>query len=181
MNGKGSPYQEPETHLTMVIEDSWEDICSTYDVQAETPALDSLFQNVDLSTPDEAAETVVTNMLLEVIAKVGRFSPWYTRPARDFGLVSVWDKEHCRHQWVLTVDTYIRWLGPIQHLKKAIQKNRGLLQGMLLVERLMQEEEEDPCAIAHCGCDPPRFIKLKRSTLEEASIICDACLQPFQV
>lgn len=180
MNREGPPIQDSADYLDLVIQDTWEELCSTYDVQAEPPDLECLFQRVDLSTPEDAAETVVTNMLLDVISLVDRFSSWYTRPARDFGLVSVWDRDRCRHQWVLTVDTYIRWLGPIQHLKKAISRNSGLLQGLMLVEKMLQDENPDPCTIAHCGCEPPRFIKIKSSALDQANILCDACLQPFQ-
>ncbi|MDZ7844590.1 MAG: hypothetical protein U5K99_07310 [Anaerolineales bacterium] len=174
----------PQTHdsadyLNLAVETAWEDLCSTYDVRTEVPSLESLFHNVDLGTPEDAAETVVTNMLLDVISQVDRFSAWYTKPARDFGLVSVWDCDACTHHWVLTVDTYIRWLGPIHHLKTAIEKNSGVLQGMMLVDRLMRKENQDPCTIARCGCEPPRFIKIKTSALDQANILCDSCLQPF--
>jgi hypothetical protein len=53
------------------------------------------------------------------------------------------------------------------------------LEGILLVDELMNEDKEEKCVIAHCGCEPPRFIKVKLSMLERANIICDACLQPF--
>ncbi len=176
---QSSNAQEAEAYLYEVIDIAWEEVCTAYDVQAETPSLEDLFQNVDLSTPEETAEIVITNMLLDVISLVDRFSPYYTKPASEFGLISVLDNELGCHQWMMAVDTYVRWLVPIQHLRKAIQKNSGLIQGMMLVEKLMKEEGHDPCIIAHCGCSPPRFIKIKQSILEEAKILCDACLEPF--
>lgn len=179
MNRQPSDAHQSEAYLSEVIERAWEEVCSAYDVQADTPAWENLFQNVDLSTPEEAAETVVTNMLLDVISLVDRFSPYYTQPASEFGLVSVLDCELGCHQWMLTVDTYIRWLVPIQRLRKAISSNIGLIQGLMLVERLMQDQENDPCIVARCGCSPPRFIKIRQSILAEAKIICDACLKPF--
>lgn len=179
MNHHPYDQSEPLDFLYQVLDDAWEAICCAYDVQADLPDLENLFQHVNLNTPEEAAEQVVTNMLLDVISLVDRFSPYYTKPASDFGLISIHDSEIDCHNWVLTIDTYVRWLVPIQYLRKAIQKNSGVIQGMMLVENLLQESQGDPCLIAHCGCSPPRFIKIKRSDLEDGRIFCNSCLKPF--
>lgn len=179
MTPKDSNYQDSLEYFDRAIDHAWEKISATYDVTAPCPTIESLFRKVDIHSTSEAAEDVVTNMLLEVIENVDRYSSWYTKPACEFGLTSVWNCQNKCHQWILTMESYIRWAGVINNIKAAIEKNKGVLQGLLLVDELMNDREEDECVVAHCGCDPPRFIKVKTSMLEKANIICDACLQPF--
>lgn len=183
MESEHSDSHDSLDFLDSAIELGWDEICSYYDVASCPPSLELLFRYVDLSTATEAAESVVANMLLEVIEKVDRFSPWYTRSARDFGLTSVWNCETKCHRWVLTIDAYIQWVDIIQNIHRAIEKNAGMLQGMMLVENLMngRRSEQPDCVVAHCQCSPPRFIKINTVVLEKAKIICDACLEPFAI
>lgn len=179
MTPKGNNFQDSVEYFDTVIDQAWQRISETYDVSAPCPSIESLFRKVDITSTGEAAEDVVTNMLLEMIEHVDRYSPWYTKPACEFGLTSVWNCQQKCHQWILTMEAYIRWINVIQNLKTAIEKNTGVLQGILLVDELMNDQQDHKCVIAHCGCEPPRFIKIKSTMLEKANIICDACLQPF--
>jgi hypothetical protein len=167
--------------LDSAIELGWVEISQHYDVSAPQPPLECLFRDADLNTSSEAAEVVVVNMLLDVIERVDRFSCWYTRSANDFGLTSIWNCETKCHQWILTMEAYIQWIDVIQTIRQAVEANLGVLQGILLVEHLMnnQAKKSSPCIIAHCQCSPPRFIKINTAALEKAKIICDACLEPF--
>ena len=167
--------------LDSAIETGWYEICQHYDVSAPNPPLEQLFREADLNTSSEAAEVVVVNMLLDVIEQVDRFSTWYTRSAQDFGLTSIWNCETKCHQWILTMEAYIQWIDVIQGIRQAVEANLGVLQGIVLVDHLMNHRKSDPspCIIAHCNCSPPRFIKINTSALEKAKIICDACLEPF--
>lgn len=167
--------------LDSAIELGWNDISQHYDVSASPPPLERLFREADLNTAGEAAEVVVVNMLLEVIEQVDRFSSWYTCSAREFGLTSIWNCETKCHKWILTIESYIQWIDVVQNIRKAIEENLGVLQGILLVDYLMNNHDNSssPCVIAHCQCNPPRYIKINSSALEKARIICDACLEPF--
>lgn len=179
MTPKENNFQDSLDYFDTVIDQAWHRISGAYDVSAPCPSIESLFRKVNITSTGEAAEVVVTNMLQETIEQVDRFSPWYTKPASEFGLTSVWNCQRKCHQWVLSMEAYIRWIPVIQNLKAAIVKNKGVLQGMLLVDELMNHHKTDPCVIAHCGCEPPRYIKIKSTMLEKANIICDACLEPF--
>lgn len=179
MNPKKNDSSDSLEYFDRVVDQAWQNITTTYDVHAPCPSVEALFRNVNICSPSEAAEDVVTNMLLEVIENVDRFSSWYTKPACEFGLTSVWNCQEKCHQWILTMEAYIRWISVIHNIQSAIEKNKGVLQGIMLVDELMNEEKEERCVVAHCGCEPPRFIKVKVSMLEKANIICDACLQPF--
>ena len=70
--------------LTDVLEQVWHSLCCSYDAMASLPDVQSIFSRSDLSRPSQAAQTAMANMLLEVMENVGRFSSWYTRPARAF-------------------------------------------------------------------------------------------------
>ena len=83
------PTTNPIELLDRTLEQSWETLCATYDVDTDLPNAQNLFTRAALKTPPKAAETVLVNMLMEVIENVGRFSPWYKQPARAFGLVSL--------------------------------------------------------------------------------------------
>lgn len=179
MTPKEDNFQDSIDYFDTVVDQAWQEISGAYDVSAPCPSIESLFRKVDITSTEEAAEDVVTNMLQETIEHVDRFSPWYTKPASEFGLTSVWNCRNKCHMWILTMKAYIRWIPVIDQLKTAIGRNKGVLQGILLVDQLMNDHEADPCVIAHCGCRPPRYIKIKSIMLEKANIICDACLQPF--
>lgn len=179
MTPKDHPPKDSLEYFDRAIDHAWDKISTSFDVTAPCPSIESLFRRVDISSTSEAAEDVVTNMLLEVIENVDRYSTWYTKPACEYGLTSVWNCQHKCHQWILTMEAYIRWVSVIHNIQTAIEKNKGVLQGILLVDHLMNDSPQEECVIAHCGCEPPRFIKVKTSMLDKANIICDACLQPF--
>ena len=171
--------------LNDALEKAWIVLSDVFDENKASclprlPDLLTLLEGIDLSTPERAAERVLSNMLLEIIENTSRFSPWYRMPARAFGLVSIRDTVSGCNRWILAPEAVQRWQPIIQPLAKAIWKNTGLIQAVLLVESLLQDApENDPCVEARCACFPPRTIRVKKSVLERASIFCDKCLCAF--
>ncbi len=171
---------DPVALLDVTLEQTWHVLCEAYDVSSEMPGQPALFAYADLRTPPKAAETVLANMLLDVMEHVGRFSPWYKMPARAFGLISVSDFKTGQPRWLLAAEAVQRWQMALEALSVAIRKNNGLLQATLLVETLAIDEMlDDPCVSVQCECNPPRRIRLSQSVLNKTAIICDACHQPF--
>jgi hypothetical protein len=171
---------EPVDLLDTAIESAWEDFRAEYEVSAELPDMKCLFSGTELDMPNLAAERVVINMLTEVIECLGRFSPWYTKPARAFGLVSIRDRRTNRYRWMLAPEALQRWGDMLDELTLAIRKNVGLIQATLLVDNLVMDKIcEEPRVNARCDCVPPRIIQINQKVLAETMIICDACKQPF--
>ncbi|MGD2158451.1 MAG: hypothetical protein PVG32_16350 [Anaerolineales bacterium] len=171
---------EPVDLLDAAIEGAWEGFCTEYEVSAEMPDMKTLFLGAELDIPNLAAECVIINMLTDVIECLGRFSPWYTKPARAFGLVSIRDRRTNRYRWMLAPEALRRWADVLDKMTLAIRKNIGLIQATLLVDNLVMEEIcEEPRVNAHCDCVPPRVIQINQIVLIETKIICDACKQPF--
>jgi hypothetical protein len=163
-----------------VIKCTWDTLCEAYDASGSLPEMRTLFEGADLSTPKQAAETVIVNMLMEISESISRFSPWYTKPARSFGIASIRDVKTNRLRWLLAPEAIQKWKEIIQPLAFAIRKNSGLIQAMILVDGLMDKNADvGPSIVAHCGCLPPRAIQIKRSILDQANIVCESCLQPF--
>jgi len=176
---KLDPTTNPIELLDSTLEQCWGTLRAAYDVSGDLPGTPALFANATLNTPPRAAETVLVNMLSEVIENVGRFSPWYKMPARAFGLVSLRDPVTRQSNWLLAPEALQRWQPLLQQLTQAIRLNNGLIQATLLVENLA-EEEADPQVIAQCGCYPPKRIQIGLSILDKTAIICDECHQPFE-
>jgi hypothetical protein len=171
---------DPVEMLNQILGRIWQDLCCAYDASASLPDVKTLFNGADLSRPTQAAKIVIANMLLEVMENIGRFSPWYTRPARAFGLTSLRDPATQKSRWILAPEAVQKWQFVVEKLSTAIHKNYSLIQAMILVDGLMEDaSEEDPYVTAHCTCSPPRSIHITHSVLVKAEILCDACMQPF--
>jgi hypothetical protein len=176
---KLDPTTNPIDLLDNTLEQSWETLCAAYEVDTELPNAQNLFARAAIKTPPKAAETVLVNMLTEVIENVGRFSPWYKQPARAFGLISLRDPVTGQSRWLLAPEALLRWGELLQNLTQAIKRNNGLIQATLLVENLAEEELDDPQVIAQCDCYPPKRIQINLSILDKTAIICDECQHPF--
>jgi len=170
---------DPVEVLWETIERAWTAICRAYDVTACLPDMQTLFSQVNLSSPNQAAEAVLVVMLQEVVESIGRFSPWYKQPARAFGLTSTRDTKTNRIKWMLAPEAVQRWRGVLVPLADAIRKYSGLIRAMVLVDDLMADIDSDPCITARCGCTPPNTIQLRKSILEKTEIVCDKCLQHY--
>jgi len=171
---------DPARLVQESLEEVWVEICRAYNISADLPELEVVFAGVDLRSAESAAETVLVNMLDEVIDSVGRFSPWYTKPARAFGLTSFRDKTSRKVVWMLAPEALQRWCHSLERLAELIEKNSGLIQAFLLVNDLLSNEENgDVVILAQCRCQPPRAIKIKRSVLSLAEIHCNACGHDF--
>jgi hypothetical protein len=184
-----SVIQDPAQMLTDVLEQVWHTLCCSYDAMAGLPDVQSIFSRADLSRPSLAAQTALANMLLEVMDSVGRFSAWYTRPARAFGLTSMNDPTSPGtgnanvkgRRWFLAPEAISKWHLELDQLSEAIDANYPLIQAMLLVEGLMdQVTQGDVWVHARCGCSPPRIIQVTRRVLEREEIICQECLLPYK-
>ncbi len=175
---------DPTTHpidlLDRSLEQAWESLCAAFDVCTDLPKIQTLFETAAINTPPKAAETVLVNMLTEVIENVGRFSPWYKQPARAFGLASFRDPVTRQTRWLLAPEALQHWQSLLQKLTQAIKLNNGLIQATLLVENLAEEELNDPQVIAQCDCYPPKRIQIGLSILDKTAIICDECQQAFE-
>ena len=170
---------DPVEVLRGAIEHAWTEICHAFDASTSLPDMQTLFEDVDLTRPNEAAEQVLLVMLQEVIESIGRFSPWYKQPARAFGLTSVRDVKTNRFKWILAPEAVHRWQESLSPLSYAIRRYSGLIKAMVLVDDLMADMDINPCVRASCGCIPPNTIQIRKSILEKSEILCERCMQPF--
>lgn len=171
---------DPVELINAALEHAWDTISAAYDVTTRLPNMRELFEGTNLTRPNQAAEKVIANMLMEVVECASRFSPWYKLPARAFGLISVRDRVTNQVRWTLAPEATQKWDEILEPLSTAIRKYSGLIQAIILVDDLMTNgSPDDPYITASCLCLPPRKIKIKRSILEQAEIICDLCKHPF--
>ena len=170
---------DPTELLTVTIERAWREIDRRHNRGAHLPAMKTLFEGTDLSNPQQAAESIVATMLLEVIESIGRFSPWYKMPARTFGLTSVRDRQANRVRWMLAPEAVQKWQDVLEPLSTVIRNYSGLIQAVLLVDDLMRDIPGDPCVTASCNCSPPHAIQIRQSVLDKTEIVCEMCMQPF--
>jgi hypothetical protein len=162
--------------LLDTLQQTWQLLCHGYDVTAELPDMESLFEGAELRSPSKASETVFANMITEMMGHLGRFSPWYKKPATAYGLTLIHSASG-PSQWGLSPKAVQRWQPLLGPLTVAIERNVGLILSATLISNL---EEDDPCIMAQCGCTPPRVILVNRSILITANITCDACQKVFQ-
>jgi hypothetical protein len=165
--------------LDTALDTAWRTLCEAYDVTAALPERDMLFVGAEFSQPIQAAEAILANILTEISEDVGRFSPWYKKPARSFGLIDVRDGTTRRVRWILAPEAAQRWEHLLRGMAVAIQKHSGVLQATRLVDTLMADEEDDPCILARCTCQPCHTILINRSMLASGKVICDDCHQVF--
>lgn len=164
--------------LDRALDQAWRALCESCDVTAGLPELPSLFCGVDLTIPRQSADTVMVNMVLEIMENVSRFSPYYRMPARAFGLVSIRDQKTNELRWTLAPEISQRYCDILEELAIAIRKNTTLIQASLIIEGRMSDE--DNCMIiVRCDCKPPRKLQISRKELDQADIICNACKHPF--
>ncbi|GAB4472429.1 MAG: hypothetical protein Kow00124_10460 [Anaerolineae bacterium] len=159
----------------------WAQLCRTYDVIAPMPGTAVLFDEVDLRDPREAAETVLAHMLSEIIQLVDRYSPWYTRPARAFGLIQVRESTSNHLRWVLAPEAAARWEPLLDQLTAAMADNSGLIRATQIIDEVSTRlAARDQCVEAACSCRPPRVILINRSILSSESVTCAECQAPFR-
>lgn len=171
---------DPVTFLDATLEKTWHALCNHFDVIAKMPASQILFCKVDASMPHQAAERVFVNMITESIEHVGRFSPWYTQPARKFGIISICDEQTNCRKWILAPESLRQWKDELKNLRLAIEKNSGLIQASLLLDQLsMKELSKGSQITAKCECCPPKLIQIKKEILDQSAITCDACQCSF--
>ena len=173
------PHAQPGTiDLVETLQQAWRSICTAFDVTADLPDTPCLFDGADPRAPQQAAETVLANLLLSAMEEVGRFSPAYKKP---IGLIRIRDRAANQSRWLLSPETRARWQNVLQALARAIEKNRGLL---LAASVLCEFTQGSPCdearVMACCLCVPPRVILINRAALGHANIVCDTCQHPFQ-
>ena len=76
---KLDPTTNPIELLDNTLEQSWRVLCETYEVETELSNVQNLFAKATIKTPPKAAETVLVNMITEVIENVGRFGTFIQR------------------------------------------------------------------------------------------------------
>jgi len=173
-------YLDPIDELDEGLDYTWRILCDYYDVDGELPDIQVLFDGTDTTMSNEAAEIVIANMLIEIVGNIGRFSPWYTKPARAFGLSTIREAKTKCIRWILAPEAIQKWQMLITSLADSIYQNSGLIQAMLYVENLMGGiSNQDDCMIASCSCLPSHTIRVKKSVLDKMEIYCNVCKQPF--
>ena len=113
--------------LEAVVDRMWSMLCAPYEVDADAPCLECLFCGVDVSDPDEAARGVLVNAIAEVMDNIGRFSPWYTKPASDFGLAILPGRGVPCSGWDLTAGAEERYRSVLRELATAIEGEGALV------------------------------------------------------
>jgi len=173
-------YLDPIEELDECLDHTWRVLCDHFDADGELADIQVLFDGTDTTMPNKAAEIIIANMLIEIVGNIGRFSPWYTKPARAFGLSTIRDiKTNCI-RWILAPEAIQKWQTLITPLAGSIYQNSGLIQAMLYVENLMGgAPNQDDCRIASCSCLPSHTIRVKKSVLDKMEIYCNVCKQPF--
>jgi hypothetical protein len=175
----GRPVECTDT-LDQALARAWSTLCRAYDVSAPLPELPELFAGVSFADPCHTAEIVLARMLLDVTESISRFSPWYTKPGRAFGLITMRDPVSSGLRHMLAPEAVQKWAGLLEPLAEAIQDNRGLIQAYLLVESLMASAPADePYQTVRCTCEPPREFLIKPSIFSQKPIICTDCQTPF--
>lgn len=173
-------FLDPIEELDENLAQAWRVLGDYFDASGEMPGVLFLFEGVDIRMPDHAAEMVIANMLTDLIELISRFSPWYTRPARAFGLCTIRDMKSNCIRWVLAPEAVQKWESLILPLADSIERNSGFIQAMLYVERLMADESErEGCVTAQCSCLPPHTIQVNKTVLDKMEIYCNVCKLPF--
>ena len=175
----GKTYLDPTDELDGYLKYIWRTLCDYFVACGELPDLRSLFMGADLGRSREAAETVMANMLFDLMECISRFSPWYTKPCGAFGIRVSRDLETKTVRRVLESEAIQQWDKLIRPLTMLIRQNSGVIQAMLYVENLVGDDPEDECVTARCGCCPPHTIRLNRSILEKMAVYCSVCRLPF--
>lgn len=173
-------YLDPIEELDETLEHTWRVLYDYYDTGGELPGIQSLFNGADITMPEQAAEIVIANMLTDIVECISRFSPWYTKPARAYGLRAIRDLKTNCIRWVLAPEAIQKWGELIKPLAASIRQNSGLIQAMLYVENLMGgAPHQNECVTARCRCLPPHTINVNKSVLNKMEIYCNVCKQPF--
>ncbi len=170
-----------EDMLVCLLEAIWHEVSDTHDVASPMPDISTLFAGVSLTRPYDAAETILVNILTEITERVDRFSPWYTRPAADYGLTAQRRTPTGALRWRLTEEGYQKWWHLLDNLAPILEQNRSLVEAMILVDRLMSSDQADDMRVSvRCRCRPPRLIQVRQSILDQAQILCNVCHHSFE-
>ena len=162
--------------LLDTLDQAWQTICDAYDAVAERPDLPVLLPGVNLAQPDEAAETLLANMLLAATDSISRFSPWYRRP---LGLQLTRDPETGRTHWGLSPTSREQWEVLLTPLAAALRQSVALFLAADVLDGLAPALPPGR-VMAGCLCVPARVILIQNSVLLNAEIMCDTCRQPFR-
>lgn len=171
----------PDTLKILCV--SWQTIKTCYDLTADLPGWDSILHGVDLSRPEEAAHTMLINLLTEAMEKTDRFSPWYTAPAEAFGLhqplKDISSVSRAFFQWQITSEAETRWRPTLRALAKAIAKDSEIheIQKTLDATKWLRRS----AVKATCACEPdPPTVQVPPHVLLEATLFCNVCGQPLR-
>lgn len=175
-NGNSEDKNDPMEGFYNVLRITWDNLIRHFDIQSDLPETGALLVDVEPYDPCMAAETIIRNMITEITQLVHRFSPWYTLPARAFGLVSFRDILTHKNEWRLAPEAIEKWNKQIELIATEIDKKRGILQVMLYVSNVnILEQNPSETIVAVCECTPPVEILIQREFLTSRNIICNEC------
>ncbi|MBN1286204.1 MAG: hypothetical protein JXB47_12470 [Anaerolineae bacterium] len=158
---------------------SWQSIRTCYDLTHDLPGWDCLLSGVDLSCPEDAAYTILINLLTEAMELTDRFSPWYKAPAEVFGLYQpLKNLSTPCYKWELTPNALARWRPTLDMLARAIATDPELADIQATVEAT--DWLKDAFVSATCACKPnPPVVMIPPHILLESILFCDVCGQPL--
>lgn len=165
--------------LFEVLDTVWQTLCIDYDVCAYLPDIGDILKNVETTLPEQAAQSILTNLLSEIMENTNRFSPWYKKPARAFGVEFRVGSTGGR-QWTLTPEAIAARHHTLALLTRAVERNATVILATHFLDDLAPPQEiADPCQSASCQCIPPRIILIQNAPKHYTTIVCDSCRQPF--
>ena len=179
-NGKSEKIVDPIEDFYNVLRITWDKLTRYFDIQSELPETSVLLLDVETHDPCMAAETVLRNMISEITQLVHRFSPWYTLPARAFGLASFRDILTHKNEWRLAPEAIEKWHNEIEQIAAEFDQKHGMIQVIMYVSKVdLLEQDPSETILAVCECEPPVEILIQRDFLDSRDIVCNDCEGSF--
>jgi hypothetical protein len=171
-----STYERLEECLAEI----WGKVSGKFEISGDLPEEGILYENVNLEDTNLASMQILSNMLTEAIEQVSRFSYWYTKPARAFGMISTFYQNENRYKWILAPEAIVEWQPQLSYLQKMVDKNLGIIRAMMLIATISKSESQpNKKVVAACQCNPPRTVKMCSSVFQNCEIICKDCGTEF--
>jgi hypothetical protein len=156
----------------------WQTIKDCFDLTADLPDWDCILQDADLAHSEDAACTILVNLLTEAMERTDRFSPWYKAPAETFGLHQPL-KRFSYYYWQLTPEAAAKWEPTLEMLAEAIANDPELSEIKETIKKTAWLRES--MVAATCGCKPtPPIGWVPPHVLLDATLTCSICEQPLR-
>ncbi len=166
--------------LEVCLAEIWEMVSEKFDISGDLPEDGTLYENVNLDDSSLASRQILSNMLTEAMQQVSRFSCWYTKPARAYGMISTYYPSENQTKWNLAPEAIFEWKTQLSNLQEMVDQNLGIIRAMMLIATISKSEScSQKEVVAACSCDPPRMVKMYPSVFQNCEIICKDCGTKF--